>query len=239
MASEAQINANRRNAQKSTGPKTEEGKQKSRYNASRHPITRQVLTMTDHDHAELNKLTHDLVADQKPVGALELALLHSVAFGYWRLGRIAAIEENHFWLYEARHEDRIQSGHEQIDTAALQSEAFFAAPEKFNLLSLYEQRIHRKTEKDLKTFLDLKAKRERECPQDENAGTEPIGKMIAGTAELFRMAAAAREAEAESTNSKQIGFGCSDAPKPNSKAAAGAKTTLGTPPGKAKSPKAA
>jgi hypothetical protein len=46
-ASPAQIAANRRNAHKSTGPRTEEGKNRSRCNAFRHGLTAQVTLMTD------------------------------------------------------------------------------------------------------------------------------------------------------------------------------------------------
>ena len=43
--------ANRANAQKSTGPRTEEGKQRSRLNGIRHGLTGQVSIMTDENRA--------------------------------------------------------------------------------------------------------------------------------------------------------------------------------------------
>ena len=42
--SEARLRANRLNAQKSTGPRTEEGKQRASLNATRHGLTAQVLS---------------------------------------------------------------------------------------------------------------------------------------------------------------------------------------------------
>jgi hypothetical protein len=47
--SQARIEANRRNARKSTGPRTEEGKERSKLNAGRHHLTGQVTTMADPD----------------------------------------------------------------------------------------------------------------------------------------------------------------------------------------------
>src|SRR5580658_3539589 len=49
MATEEQIAANRLNAQSSSGPKTEAGRNRSRMNARRHGLTGQVTTMTDED----------------------------------------------------------------------------------------------------------------------------------------------------------------------------------------------
>ena len=48
--------ANRRNVQNSTGPKTEAGKNASKFNALRHNLTGQVTTMIDEDRAAYDKL---------------------------------------------------------------------------------------------------------------------------------------------------------------------------------------
>ena len=54
MISEKRLEANRRNALHSTGPRTEAGRNRSRMNALRHGLTGQVTTMTDED-----RLAHD------------------------------------------------------------------------------------------------------------------------------------------------------------------------------------
>ena len=51
MASLAQIEANRRNALKSTGPKTEEGKDASRRNALTHGLTAELAALPDEAEA--------------------------------------------------------------------------------------------------------------------------------------------------------------------------------------------
>ncbi|MDE3197087.1 MAG: hypothetical protein KGN84_12120 [Acidobacteriota bacterium] len=157
--SEAQLAANRENAQKSTGPKTEAGKAASSRNACRHNLTGQVVIMTDEDHDACVQYEKSFIADLKPEGALESALVHSIAHAFWRLNRAEAIEENYFSLEAGGKEDSLIAENGQILNAALHCLTFFKDPNKFVLLSLYEQRIHRKLEKDRKALRDLQAAR--------------------------------------------------------------------------------
>ena len=72
MTSEKQIKANRNNAQKSTGPKTAEGKEIVRYNALGHGLRAEtVLLLPGEDSEELSNLSEQLRTELEPVGALE------------------------------------------------------------------------------------------------------------------------------------------------------------------------
>jgi hypothetical protein len=68
VISETQRMANRLNAQKSTGPKTPEGKAKSALNACRHQLTGQVTTMTEPDRVMYNVFLEGYMAEWKPEG---------------------------------------------------------------------------------------------------------------------------------------------------------------------------
>ena len=59
-ATQKQIDANRRNAQHSTGPKTEAGKGRASLNAWRHGLTGQVATMPHEDLAVFTRFTADI-----------------------------------------------------------------------------------------------------------------------------------------------------------------------------------
>ena len=98
MPTEKQLEANRRNAQRSTGPRSTDGKSRSRLNALRHNLTGQVTTMTDADRAAHNQFIESMIADLDPQGALELQLATHVASDCWRLNRASAIENNIFAL---------------------------------------------------------------------------------------------------------------------------------------------
>ena len=153
--------ANGAPAQTSTGPASEEGKRTSSRNAGRHHLTGQVFTMTDEDRAACEGHLDAFMNDFKPQGALETTLVHSVAHGFWRLHRAEAIEENYFALEAKRNEHTIECINSQITEALLHAMAFFENPRVFVLLTLYEQRIHVKTHKDLKILLDRQASRPR------------------------------------------------------------------------------
>src|SRR5947209_5049905 len=96
MLSEKQLAANRANAEKSTGPRTEAGKERSKLNACRHRLTGQVTTMTEPDRAAFNKFMDGIVTHWSPVGPMEIQLAQRIAHDSWRLNRAAAIEDNLF-----------------------------------------------------------------------------------------------------------------------------------------------
>jgi hypothetical protein len=85
---EAQMNANRENAQKSTGPRSEAGKANSSRNATKHGLTAANPLLPGEDPANLEILFNNLCCTFRPVGEGEELLIHRVAEAQWRLKRV-------------------------------------------------------------------------------------------------------------------------------------------------------
>jgi hypothetical protein len=89
--SEAKRAANRRNAQKSTGPKTPEGKKRSSQNAIKHGLLAAQILTFDGDPNEttrdFNRLLDGLIHDFQPTDTQEKLLVERIAVCYWRLRR--------------------------------------------------------------------------------------------------------------------------------------------------------
>src|ERR1700677_1984406 len=98
MISEKQLAANRENAKKSTGPKTEETKKIVSQNALRHGLTGQVTLMPDEDRTAHDNFCAAIIADLAPEGALETQLAQAIAEDNWRMNRGRAVETNLFAL---------------------------------------------------------------------------------------------------------------------------------------------
>src|SRR5579864_772535 len=79
MSTKAQIAANRANAQRSTGPRTDDGKAKARQNALRHGLCSGIPKMTDETHEEIDTLLATLREEHQPVGASEEILVYKMA----------------------------------------------------------------------------------------------------------------------------------------------------------------
>src|ERR1700732_2977582 len=154
-----QLAANRNNAQKSTGPKTVEGRQRSRMNALRHGLTGQVTTMTEEDRAAHNQFSQALIKSLAPEGAMEIQLAQRVATDSWRLNRISAIEDNLFALGLHQNAGQLCPEQPQIDAALTTARVFTQESHQLQLLTLYEQRLNRAIEKNLALLESLQAAR--------------------------------------------------------------------------------
>src|SRR6267154_1609691 len=98
MASFKQIAANRLNAQKSTVPRTGEGKQRSRQNAWRHGLTAETVITAFEDAADYQSFEADIASDYSPRSAAERQLVIRLASVLWRLRRSTAIETGLFQI---------------------------------------------------------------------------------------------------------------------------------------------
>jgi hypothetical protein len=92
MTSLRQIEANRRNANRSTGPKTEEGKLRSRRNAVRHGLCAETVVEIVEDVDDYKGFEAAIIADYDARTAVERELVLRLASLLWRLRRITAIE---------------------------------------------------------------------------------------------------------------------------------------------------
>src|SRR6202045_4970964 len=96
MTSFKQIEANRRNACKSTGPITEEGKQRSRCNAVRHGLTAETVIGTLEDAEDYQAFEAAIIADYDIQSAVERELVLRLASLLWRLRRATTMETGLF-----------------------------------------------------------------------------------------------------------------------------------------------
>ena len=92
MTSFRQIEANRRNAGKSTGPVTEEGKQRSRCNAVRHGLTAETVIGAREDAEDYKAFEAAIIADYDAQSAVERELVLRLATVLWRLRRATTME---------------------------------------------------------------------------------------------------------------------------------------------------
>jgi hypothetical protein len=158
MISEKQLAANRRNAQCSTGPQSIEGKAKSSRNNLRHGLTGQISLLPTEDREAHDKLCNELIESFQPATPMERQLAQSIAEDNWRLNRIRAIEDNMFALGHG-------SERAELKIALADAQTFQEQAAKFNLLTIYEQRINRNIHRNLAQLRELQAERKAQQAQ--------------------------------------------------------------------------
>ncbi len=119
MTSQKQIEANRRNATKSTGPKTAKGKQMARMSALKHGLQAEHVVIPGEDPEEFEALFRGLEEHYQPVGSVEGLLVERITHCTWRLQRVSLIEtaimrKEHFSLEGERAHDEMNRAHYEI-----------------------------------------------------------------------------------------------------------------------------
>jgi len=89
---EQKLAANRRNAQLSTGPRTEQGKAAVSLNALTHGLRSRRVVLPHEDPAEFQLLCDNLTAEWQPETPTEGHLVTQIAIAIWKLDRLEAIE---------------------------------------------------------------------------------------------------------------------------------------------------
>jgi len=92
MTTKKQADANRKNAKKSTGPRSRAGKARSAQNAVRHGLTSRRVVLRDESEEAWREFRHEVLCDLRPLGTLETQLACRVAEQMWRLARVPAVE---------------------------------------------------------------------------------------------------------------------------------------------------
>ena len=92
MATPAQVQANRSNAQKSTGPRTAEGKAVAAQNAVRHGLLAQEVVIKGEDPGEFEFYRDQMLAELAPAGQMETLLAQRIVGLSWRLRRAERLQ---------------------------------------------------------------------------------------------------------------------------------------------------
>src|ERR1700709_1910036 len=138
MISEKQQEANRRNAQLSTGPRTEAGKNRASQNARRDFLTGQIDIMTDEDQIAFNAFSIRLTKAYDPQGEDELQCACLLIKTIWKLHRINSIENNTYALGHTENSNVINAGHAEINAAFAAAITWRLQSISLDRLSLYE-----------------------------------------------------------------------------------------------------
>jgi hypothetical protein len=156
MTSTKQISANQKNALKSTGPRTEEGKSTIALNAMKHGLHSKEVLLPDEDKKTLVEFGTRLRSQLQPIGELESLLVDRLVASAWRLRRILVIE---IGMFKKKPVDCF-SEEQSLD------EIFQDNSDGFSQLNRYETCIEKSLYKALHELQGLQATR--------NDGNDPV-----------------------------------------------------------------
>ena len=153
---------------RSTGPRTPEGKRNCAFNACRHGLTGQLLIITPEEQQAYDKHSRITLEALAPATDYERDLAQSIADDRWRLKRARTIEHGLFAIGMQHGADN--TGTPQVDDALAhalaQSRTWMHDARNLQLLTIYEQRIRRAIDKATAQLEAIQTKREQAVKED-------------------------------------------------------------------------
>jgi hypothetical protein len=164
MSTFKQIEANRRNAQLSTGARTTEGRQRCALNAVKHGYTGQTLHLPASEAAAYESFRDGFLKEIAPVGTMEFDLAHSIMQNKWRKHQLAMTEAG---LYALGFE---QHAGDTRDESLIRALIFEEKRKDFDRLRRYENAIQRMIVKESAQLEALQqARKARQAQQKKEA----------------------------------------------------------------------
>ena len=161
MPSDAQISANRANAQHSTGPTSDAGKAKSSLNAVKTGLTGRTVLLPGDDAAAYEHHVARFFSEYQPQADGENNLVQSIADTEWRLLRIPALEMGIYAVgrleFAAKFAGEDNPG---VQAALIEAQIFLAYQKQLNNLSVQEGRLRKQRENDIAALKKLQQERE-------------------------------------------------------------------------------
>jgi hypothetical protein len=175
MATAAQIAANRANAQKSTGPRTTAGKQRSSMNPLKHGLTAATLVLPHEDEIGYQETRGMLYTQYQPATPQECMLVDQLASSWWRTIRARQCETDmlHLQIETLKRKNPEKPASPVSDRQALASRFITEPEEDFRKFFRYEAAIERAFYRAVNTLEKLQAARlRREAKMEQEAKIE-------------------------------------------------------------------
>ena len=186
MTTKAQITANRRNAQKSTGPKTAEGKAAVAQNAVKHGLFAHENVIKCEKVSDFDEFRDELLTGLAPVGGVEAMMAERIVSLSWRLKRVERMNsevidvmiariETDSWEKEQREEAGLldpETGRSDLVLGWVTNRDFCDSDVLLERLLIYEKRIESSFYKAMNELQKLQRTRKRE--QAETAELESV-----------------------------------------------------------------
>ncbi len=189
MPTHAQIAANQKNAELSTGPTSETGKAKSSLNAVKTGLTGRTVLLPADDAALYETHIAEFFKRYDPAGADERNLVQSLADTEWRLLRIPSLEMGIYAIGRLEFAELFANEDEAVRKHMIEAKILLVYRRDLSNLSLQETRLRRQREKDSASLRALQDDRKRRTKLLDSLARDYIRAIREGRKDKFLLTA--------------------------------------------------
>jgi hypothetical protein len=165
--------ANRENAQLSTGPITAAGKAKASLNALKGGLTGRAVLLATDDAAHYQAHIQSYEDHFQPVGPEEHTLVQSLADTAWRLSRVPGLEMAIYAQGAIEFADEFEEQDDAVRPALIEAQTYLAYEKQIRNLHLQEARLVRRREKETAELRRLQQDRTAKEARNRQSGDRP------------------------------------------------------------------